>query len=321
MKKNKNYIPLLFFASVFVGFAAILGAMFISQNTFADKVYGAGGTTSTQDYKARAYVNRVQNPTYNEISSMGITDATIYHVYGENTDVDATEDIWDGGGNYTYTADATADAVSIASSSASDSTPDTVTIVGLDYAGDLTTQTASINGTTRVALTTALWRVISMQWNGTTANVGNIAVYTGTSTIPSQGDTKIRGFILAGNNKTEMGLFTCPNDYVCFMKSAETGISRKGDSGTEIDMNLLIKEYGYPVKELKPRLNIGQSGLSTYNYDFPYLYVLPGKSDVRYRVQALDASTDNLGIYSVIEIMAIDEKYFDSTYLTNIGQP
>lgn len=300
----------------------IISALLFGPSSFADKVYSSGGSTTTQTYKSRNYVNRIANPAFDQISAMGLTDVTVYHVVGENADVDATDDIWDGGaGSYNYTVDATADAVSLASSSASDVSTDTVTIIGLDVDGDLTTQTININGTTRVALTTALWRVLSMKWNGATANVGNIAVYTGTSTIPSVGDSKIRGWIAAGLNKTDMGIFTCPNDTVCFLSKYETGISRKGDAGSEIDLNLYVKKYGYPAYSMKPKINLANAGLSTYDYSFAHMYALPGKTDIRFHVDAYDASTDNLGVFSNFEIMSIDEKYFDSTYLGTIGQP
>ena len=304
---------------VFIG-----GFMLISEDAKADKVYSSGGTTTTQTYVARGFVSRVQNPGYYDITAMGMTDGVVYRVYGENADVDASadDDIWDGGmGGYDYTADAAADAVSFSSSSASDTSADTVTIVGLNVTGDLTTQTINANGTTRVALTTALWRVLSMSWNGATANVGNIAVYTGTSTIPSQGDSKIRGWIGAGLNRTSMGIFTCPNDTVCFVKSAEVGFSREGDTNTEIDLNMYVKRYGLPYYSVKPKINMGGTGLVKYKYDFTFPLPLPGKTDLRFHVDAVDASTDNLGVYDYIEILSISEDYFDSTFLTNIGQP
>lgn len=307
-------------------------ALFIalSVSVYADKVYSAGGTTTYATYTARGYINRIQNPTYDEISSMGLTDATVYYVYGEHTDIDATADnyIWDGAttggsskGKYNFSADATADIVSFSSSSASDTSADTVTVVGLDVSGDLTTQTISANGTTRVALTTALWRVISAKWNGSTANVGNIAVYTGTGTIPSAGDSKIRAWIPAGANETKIGVFTCPNDTVCFIKSAEVGVSREGDSGTEVDLQMYMKKYGYPYVKLKPRINIDGTDTRGYKYDWDFPYAIPGKTDVYMVVDAYDASTDNLGIFDYMEIMSISEDYFDTTFLTGIGQP
>ncbi len=302
---------------VFVG-----GFLLINQEANADKVYSSGGTSTTQTYVARSFVSRVQNPGYYDISAWGMTDGTVYRIYGENSDVDATDDIWDGAkGAYNYTADATADAVSFSSSSASDTSADTVTIIGLDASGDYTSQTININGTTRVALTTALWRVLEMTWNGTTANVGNISVYTGTGTIPSQGDSKIRGWIGAGLNHTSMGIFTCPNDTVCFVKSAEVGFSREGDSGTEIDLNMYVKKYGYPFYSVKPKINMGGTGLVNYKYDFTFPLALPGKTDLRFHVDANDASTDNLGLYDYIEILSISENYFDATFLSGIGQP
>lgn len=291
-------------------------------NAEATKLFWTGSTSSTENYKTRAYVNRIQNPIYDDISAMGLTDAVIYYVYAENPDVDGTDDIWDGAkGAYNYAADATADAISFSSSSASDTSADTVTVVGLDVSGDLTTQTIAANGTTRVALTTALWRVLSIKWNGTTANVGNIAVYTGTGTIPSQGDTKIRGWLPATTNYTAMGIFTCPNDTVCFIKTAEIGFSREGDSGTEIDLNMYAKKYGYPTYSIKPKINIGSTGLQTYKYNWIFPLAIPGKTDIRFHVDAADASTDNLGLYDYIEIMSISEDYFDSTFLGNIDQP
>ena len=118
--------------------------------------------------------------------NMGLVDGYEYlDKFGENPDVgtSAAEDIWEGGGEYTFDTFGTAPIVSIASDNAADTVD--IEVQGLDINGDLVKQTVTLTGTTRVALTTALWRVFRMSNESSTDIVGTVFCYTGTGAVPS----------------------------------------------------------------------------------------------------------------------------------------
>jgi len=114
--------------------------------------------------------------------------------FGENPDIDTgstPEDIWELGGEYTYDTDGTAPIVSLISDDAAD-TQD-VMITGLDINGDEVDQTITLTGTTRVALTTPLWRCYRLQNEGTVNVAGQVYCYVGTGGVPSVADTRTQG--------------------------------------------------------------------------------------------------------------------------------
>jgi len=137
------------------------------------------------------------------------------------------EDVWEGGGIYTYDADDTAPIVSIASSSAAADNGIDIEITGLDINGDQVTQTIAL-GLTRQTLTTPLWRVYRMANVGDTALTGTVFCYTGTGTAPSLGDSEVRAVITNGYNQTLMALYTVPAGKVGFLMRGETGMEWSG---------------------------------------------------------------------------------------------
>jgi hypothetical protein len=238
--------------------------------------------------------------------------------FGENPDINTTsgpEDIWEGGGLYTYDANGTAPIVSIASSSSSD-TQD-IQVTGSDIEGDEVTQTITLTGTTRKALTTPLWRVYRMSNEGTVNVAGNVFCYTGTGTVPSIGDAEVRALINNGNNQTLMAQYTMPKGKVGFLYRGEIGMSRKKDSGSA-QCSYYSRRYG-KVFRVKKRIAITNSGSSVYQDARSFPDIIPALTDIKLTVESVDEN--DIGVFGTFDIMLIDENKFTTAYLQAIGQP
>lgn len=132
-----------------------------------------------------------------------------------NPDVDSgAEDIWNGGGAYPFPAAAAATTI-VSNSAADDGAPvgtgaRTVQVIGLDANLRLVSETATMDGTTPVALSNALFRllrarVVTAGSNGT--NVGVINVKHSSTNLCAMPTTP-------GLGRTHIGVFTVPaTDY------------------------------------------------------------------------------------------------------------
>lgn len=228
------------------------------------------------------------------------------------------EDVWEGGDTYTYDADNTAPIVSVASDNAGD-TQD-IRIQGLDINGNLNSQTVTLSGTTRVALTTALWRVFRMENEGSTDLAGTIFCYTGTGTVPTIGDPEVRAIISNGNNQTLMALYTIPLGYVGFLFRGEIGIEADvafTAGGEYARAGYFSRRYG-KVFKIKKSISLINNGVSNYQDLRSFPDIIPALTDIKIVVQKV--STD-MGIWSTFDILLVDEDKLDSSFLTAIGQP
>lgn len=133
------------------------------------------------------------------------------NIVGRNADIDiGSEDIWDGGGDYTTFPAA---AVVHVSSSAVGDTTQSVTVVGLDAAGSPQTEVIALNGTTEVAGVLSFSAINSASLDATCA--GDVYVYEDdaiTAGVPNTA-TKVRSKIPIGATKTFNGFYTVPAGY------------------------------------------------------------------------------------------------------------
>jgi hypothetical protein len=97
------------------------------------------------------------------------------HKFGENPDIDdaTQEDIWDGGGSYTFTT--TAATYYCSSSSVADTVP--IEIQGLDANFNMKTVKVLLQGQTKVTLSGTWMRVFRIKNLGASNNAGDIYVY------------------------------------------------------------------------------------------------------------------------------------------------
>lgn len=240
--------------------------------------------------------------------------------FGENTEVTTVstpEDIWDGGGLYTYDADGTAPIVSLISDSASDTEP--ILIEGLDINGEFIRQIITLNGTTRVALTTPLWRVFRMVNFGTSGLVGTVYCYIGTGGVPVLSDT--RAVIEIGNDQTLMGVYTIPAGKVGFLIEGEAGVSLEGtgvSSGTNYTRVAYKSRLYGKIFTIKKALSLMTTANSNYHDGRPAPDPVPALTDLR--VQVTEVTADS-GVWTAFVILLIDEGLFEDSYLARIFQP
>ena len=235
--------------------------------------------------------------------------------FGENPVITTTsdpEDIWEASGLYIYDADNTAPIVSLISDDGGDTEP--ILVTGLDINGNEVEQTLTLTGNTRVALTTALWRVYRMVNVGTTNIAGTVYCYTGTGGTPAA--NLIRAVIEGSNNQTLMALYTIPNKKVGFLFREEVGQSR-GVSTSETRCALRTRHYG-GVFTIRKRVNLANSGSSIYQDVHPFPDPLSAKTDVLMTIESVSAT---VGIFGAFSILLVNEELFPDWFLTSIGQP
>jgi hypothetical protein len=250
--------------------------------------------------------------------SMGLFPGySVVDKFGENPEIDTTttpEDIWEGGGLYSYDADDTAPIVSLISSDAGDTEP--IQVIGLDIDGNEVEQTITLTGTTRVALTTALWRVYRMINVGTSDLAGTVYCYTGTGGgVPALSVT--RAIINNGNNQTLMAVYTIPRGKVGFLFRGELGVSRSITAG-EARCAYYSRRYG-KVFTIKKRVNLSNSGTSIYPDSRKFPDPIPALTDIRLTAEVVSAN--GMGLFGTLDILLVDEDLFTDRFLTSIGQP
>lgn len=230
------------------------------------------------------------------------------------------EDIWEGGGIYPFSD--SADIVSISSSDNSD--VQNVKIYGLASDGSEVTQIKKLQGQTRVALSTPLWRVHRMEnfsYPGTDF-AGTIYCYSGTANtggVPS-GASVIKSIISDGNNQTEQAIYTVPAKKVAFLIRGEVGFGYSGSIGAgvqQVKFIFRVRTYNNVFKNKKTVFCIS-TGQTTHTDERPFPDPIPALSDIKTQVYM---TTADVAAHSTFHLLMLDETMFTSEYLTNIGQP
>jgi len=202
------------------------------------------------------------------------------------------EDIWDGGagtglGTALYAFPATADITHIHSSAAGD-TSIVCEVQGLDTNWDLVVQNATTdgtNGTTLVALTTALRRVFRIKILTPSTPVGHI-------TVENAGGTVVYAQVLIGNNQTLMAIYTVPAGKTAYMTKYYASINQgtgKAPDAVTLKMLMTDNANGYE-EQLKHIVGIEAGGESILEHDFKPYYKITEKTDIRLQGLAIGNS-------------------------------
>ncbi len=231
---------------------------------------------------------------YLEVARGNVTGYSTVSKFGQNDDLDASyQDVWDGGGTYTYPADGNADITEIVSTSSSDT--EDIEVQGLDINGDLTVQTETLTGTTPVTLTTPLWRVFRLKNVGTSDLVGAV-------TAENTANTVDYAKIAIGNNQTLMALYTIPNGKTGYMiqgTNSLAGVSR----AYAVAGRMAMRQYG-KVFQLKKTFGLQSDGTSFFVMPHPLPGKIPAKTDIRV---SAESSTSTGVINTTFEILLVDD--------------
>ncbi len=236
--------------------------------------------------------------SYN-IALGGVPNWSIVHKFGDNPDIDTLqEDIWNFGGSYTFST--TADIDTISSSNAGDG--QVVEVQGLDGDYKLVVQNATLNGQTKVTLTTPLLRVFRLKNVGATDNAGAIYVYVDgdiTSGVPDTA-ADVRAYVAAGENQTLMAIYTVPAGCKALLTSWYASLSKKITASSTIKMLRRSPGGVFQVKEVGS-INSTGTGYIKRIYEVPE--PISEKTDI---VIVADASTNDVGVSAGFDLVLVD---------------
>jgi len=244
-----------------------------------------------------------------------VTDTTFIHKFGNAPNFDSADNevtVWDGasdGASYeamNYTWSTTADIDSLSSSSASDTLID-IEIQGLDSNYNEVIQTITLNGQSRVALTTNLIRVYRLTNIGMISLAGECFCYvdgTLSGGVPTDTST-IRAIISQGitasNNQTLMSIYTVPSGLQGFMRDWYATIA-----GANKTSNYMIRLYARPfnsVFQLKHISSIGDQGTSAFKHNYIEPEIYDEKTDLMMTVAATAAGVTGAAFSSGFDLV------------------
>jgi microcystin degradation protein MlrC len=243
-----------------------------------------------------------------DIAAGRVSGVSFIDKFGETgIDIDTADglvDVWDGvvdpNASKTYNYSVLNDIDTISSSNATDT--QTIEIQGLNALYNEVTQTATLNGQSKVTLSTPLMRVFRMKNTGATNIAGDVYCYvdgTISGGVPTVANT-IRAIIRSGNNQTLMALYTIPAGKTGYLLQGTTGIVSK--LAGYIDGKFSIRPFG-GVFQVKRTFGLSTTGTSQHSFEFPIPLPIEEKSDIRVRVQS---SANNMSCSATFTLVLED---------------
>lgn len=231
--------------------------------------------------------------------SRGEAETSWINKFGYNPDIDTNttpEDVWSGGGVYTFTADGGADYY-ISSSNAGDTQTVSIRILSEDANGDWNQEdlTVTLQGQTKTAITPASGdkpvRFYRGYNTGTTDFAGNVYIYENddlTAGVPDTA-TKVRGVIVAGENQTEMAIYTIPSGYKGYLWKGAISLT-----STIRTASMQIARYARlhgGVFRVQGRISLDTGGSNWYQREYEAgLPSIPAKTDIKITVVEVSAN-------------------------------
>jgi hypothetical protein len=236
---------------------------------------------------------------YQAIAEGSIQGYSLMEKFGENPVITTgtdPEDVWDGGGIYTFSTAADIDRLS--SSDAADTMD--ITVYGLDENWEEVVQTITLTGQTPVALTTSLIRVYRMVNAGSVDIAGDVYCFKNGAVTDGVPDVAadIRAIIRNGNNQTLMTVYTVPAGKTGYFWGGYVAISR-GVTTANVDFTWRARPFG-SVFAVKSRIACVSNGNSTWNYTYKSPVALPEKTDILIRAEEVSQTCGVSGGFTVI---------------------
>jgi hypothetical protein len=254
--------------------------------------------------------------------------------FGENPALIAGEvkqDIWEGGGLYTWSDTSDIDSVS---SSDVDDIGQCIKVTGILDPEDTNGQTvgyAILNGQNTVSIYSnpdgltgdvlSFWRVYRMENEADDGGdlEGMVYCFVNGATTGGVPDDPalIRAIINNGNNQTLMAIYTIPPGHVGSLFRDEVGMSRAQTTGN-IQAAYYSRRYG-KVFKIKKRVDVVNTGSSLYQDYRSFPDIIPALTDIR--ISAENVTANNSGAFATFDILLADERLHDKSWLKAIGQP
>ena len=234
-----------------------------------------------------------------EIAKGNVEDYSYINKFGNNPAVGTGgADIWGYGGFYTFST--TADIDTLSSSSALDT--QSITVVGLDTNWNQVTQTVTLNGQSKVTLTTPLIRAFRMYNNSATSLAGVVYLYvddTITAGVPNTA-TKVRAIINNGNNQTLMCIYSVPVGKTAYFLQGYVALSNKNAAAATLKWSARLFGGAFRIQSV---LALNSAGSSTWQYRYAIPPALPEKSDIM--ISAIETSA-TVAISGGFDILLMD---------------
>ena len=211
--------------------------------------------------------------------------------FGANLSVtaDAREDVWDGGGTYSFPATALITKVSQKVNQAA-MVGATIELQGLDADWSLVVQTVALNGsdtTTAVTLDTPLIRVFRMKVLANVVGDQNITAH-------NDADDHDYAVITAGNNQTLMAIYTVPAGYTAYLTKYYCTVvdaTSKTPTSTRFGLWMANRKKGYEF-QLKHQVGVPSGGNMVEHSFVPYSGGISEKTDIKITASPLDQAAD-----------------------------
>jgi hypothetical protein len=230
--------------------------------------------------------------------------------YGRNEDVDsaAPEDVWDGGGTYTFTT--TAQTYYISSSNAGDTQDVELEILTEDSDGNWNEERfiQTIAGQTKTALSPpsgdSCVRINRFGNAGITDFAGDVYVYENDSVVAGvpQTASKIRAKVANGNNQTLMAIYTVPSSVRgAKLKDYYGSVLKKTSSSVNVDIK--TRKFG-GVFRIRHNIGASTTGGPHNHHAFEEGLPVDAKTDIK---ATASVSTDNTDVSAGFYIKAKDK--------------
>jgi hypothetical protein len=246
------------------------------------------------------------------IAKGDVTGSTFIHKFGNAPDFDTADNevtVWDGAEDGTaweqmdYIFSSTADIDSVSSSAAD--TQDIV-IEGLDSNWNIVTQTVTLNGQNRVALSTDLIRVYRAYNDNSTNLSGHVFVYvdvTLSSGVPTD-TTKIRAIIDPVNQQTEMAVYTIPAGKTGYLRDWYASTAGANRSSNYV-IKLQAREFG-KIFRIKHTAALADNGTSAYQHEYKEPETFTEKTDIIITAQMTASGATDASISAGFDVVLVD---------------
>jgi hypothetical protein len=238
----------------------------------------------------------------------GEAETSYINKFGHNEEIDTNttpEDVWSHGGVYTFTADGGAPYF-ISSSNALDTQVIALQCLTEDASGNWNVEnvTVTLQGLTKVPIAfpsgddpVRFYRGFNV--NGTDL-VGDVHIYeddTLTAGVPDT-DSKVRGGIRAGDNQTEMCIYTVPSGFIGYFMQGYVSLS-SGVRSASMEFTYSIRVHG-GVFRVTGRTSLDSAGSGSWQYEYAVPPPLPAKTDVK--ITVVNVTANDMGAVGGFDI-------------------
>ena len=234
--------------------------------------------------------------------AFGLVDGYgIVNKFGHNPEATTGEDMWPGGGAYTFYP-TNAQSVWAVSDSASDDTSSTgahtVIFYGLDSDWLEASETVTMDGATSVALTNTynrLFRGVVLTIGTAESNVGNISVTNSAGVVGI--------YIAASDGQTQQAIYTIPADKSAVFKKGYVALRNdtfQGESG-DFKWQMRLNNGTTGAWQTKGQMGLVNIGSSWWQYEYSGpAGIIPGKTDIRIIQSNATDTMDSVAGYDLL---------------------